>query len=80
MEAMLKTAMQSQVLLLPSASASPHHHQLDGVRTGLNQLEKALQDISEIKTGMAEMEEALEGVPEYWDRLREVGPSCSQFT
>merc|ERR1719153_1380665 len=56
-EAMLKTAMQSQ---------------LDGVRTGLNQLEKALVDISEIKTGMAEMEEALAGVPKYWDSLREV--------
>ena len=34
-EAMLKTAMQSQ---------------LDGVRTGLNQLEKSLLDISEIKS------------------------------
>merc|ERR1711974_459021 len=42
-EAMLKTAMQSQ---------------LDGVRTGLNQLEKALLDISDIKTCMADMETA----------------------
>jgi len=56
-EAMLKTAMQSQ---------------LDGVRTGLNQLEKALQDMSEIKVGMAQMEEALGGLPKYWDSLREV--------
>lgn len=35
-EAMLKTAMQSQ---------------LDGVRTGLNLLERALGDINEIKVG-----------------------------
>ena len=56
-EAMLKTAMQSQ---------------LDGVRTGLNLLENALTDISHIKTCMAEMEEALGGVPDFWDKLREV--------
>ena len=35
MEAMLKTAMQSQ---------------LDGVRTGLGQLQSALTDLREIKT------------------------------
>ena len=56
-EAMLKTAMQSQ---------------LDGVRTGLNQLEKALLDISDIKSCMADMETALGGVGDYWERLREV--------
>ena len=56
-EAMLKTAMQSQ---------------LDGVRTGLNLLEKALADISEIKSSMSEMEEALGGIPSYWDKLRDV--------
>ena len=50
----------------------------------MNQLEKALQDMSEIKVGivqdchhqvkvgMAQMEEALAGVPKYWDSLREV--------
>ena len=56
-EAMLKTAMQSQ---------------LDGVRTGLNLLENALTDISEIKSSMSEMEEALGGVPNYWEKLRDV--------
>jgi len=56
-EAMLKTAMQSQ---------------LDGVRTGLNLLERALQDISEIKGSMTEMEEALGGVPQFYERLRDV--------
>ena len=45
-EAMLKTAMQSQ---------------LDGVRTGLYQLEKALLDISDIKSCMVDMEDALGG-------------------
>jgi len=56
-EAMLKTAMQSQ---------------LDGVRTGLNLLERALTDISEIKNNMSEMENALGGVPQYYEQLRDV--------
>ena len=56
-EAMLKTAMQSQ---------------LDGVRTGLNLLERALSDISEIKSSMSDMEEALGGVPDYYEKLRDV--------
>jgi len=56
-EAMLKTAMQSQ---------------LDGVRTGLNLLERALTDISEIKNNMNEMESALGGVPQYYEQLRDV--------
>jgi len=56
-EAMLKTAMQSQ---------------LDGVRTGLNLLERALTDISEIKNNMYEMESALGGVPQYYEQLRDV--------
>ena len=57
MEAMLKTAMQSQ---------------LDGVRTGLNLLERALGDINEIKNNMDEMEGALGGVPEFYEKLRDV--------
>ena len=56
-EAMLKTAMQSQ---------------LDGVRTGLNLLERALTDISEIKGNMDEMEDALASVPDFYDKLRDV--------
>jgi len=56
-EAMLKTAMQSQ---------------LDGVRTGLNQLESALGDIREIKQSMLEMENALETVPDLHHSLAEV--------
>lgn len=42
-EAMLKTAVQSQ---------------LDGVRTGLNQLQSALQDVYEIKQSLDQVEEA----------------------
>ena len=56
-EAMLKTAMQSQ---------------LDGVRTGLNLLEGALSDISEIKDSMAEMESALGDSPSLYEKLRDV--------
>ena len=46
--------------------------QLDGVRTGLNLLERALTDISEIKNNMNEMESALGGVPQYYEQLRDV--------
>ena len=56
-EAMLKTAMQSQ---------------LDGVRTGLNLLERALGDISEIKDSMTEMESALGDTPSLYEKLRDV--------
>ena len=51
---MLKTAMQSQ---------------LDGVCTGLNQLEKALADIRDIKESMGEMETVLGEVPELFRKL-----------
>ncbi len=43
-EAMLKSAMQSQ---------------LEGVRTGLNQLERALVDVAEIKQCMSDIEKSL---------------------
>lgn len=56
-EAMLKSAMQSQ---------------LEGVRTGLNQLESALVDVTEIKQCMADIEKSLGTVPELYEKLREV--------
>ncbi|XP_045583111.1 exocyst complex component 3 isoform X1 [Procambarus clarkii] len=55
-EAMLKTAMQSQ---------------LDGVRTGLGQLQAALVDLREIKTCLSDMELSLVRVPELSERLYE---------
>lgn len=55
-EAMLKTAMQSQ---------------LDGVRTGLSQLQAALGDLKEIKSGLTEMEQSLVRVPELSEQLYE---------
>jgi len=56
-EAMLKTAMQSQ---------------LDGVRTGLNHLETALSDMKEINGCITEMETNLEAIPDMYQRLAEV--------
>ncbi|XP_050707871.1 exocyst complex component 3-like [Eriocheir sinensis] len=55
-EAMLKTAMQSQ---------------LDGVRTGLGQLQSALTDLREIKTCLGEVEGSLVRVPELSKALYE---------
>ncbi|KAK7861654.1 hypothetical protein R5R35_006569 [Gryllus longicercus] len=56
-EAMLKTAMQSQ---------------LDGVRVGLNQLQSALQDIRSIKENLKWIEESFSVVPELYMKLQDV--------
>lgn len=56
-EAMLKTAMQSQ---------------LDGVRSGLNQLQTALVDIHEIKQNLQSIEEHLQGIPALSEKLSSV--------
>ncbi|KAJ8884588.1 hypothetical protein PR048_016445 [Dryococelus australis] len=56
-EAMLKTAMQSQ---------------LDGVRVGLNQLQSALHDIQDIKENLKWIEESFPLVPELSAKLQDV--------
>lgn len=56
-EAMLKTAMQSQ---------------LDGVCVGLSQLSTALQDIQEIRQNMHELNESFTNVPELGSKLNDV--------
>ncbi|XP_075231135.1 exocyst complex component Sec6 [Lycorma delicatula] len=56
-EAMLKSAMQSQ---------------LDGVCVGLNQLQAALQDIKEIKQNLSEIQESFSSLPELGSKLNEV--------
>lgn len=56
-EAMLKTAMQSQ---------------LDGVCVGLNQLQTALQDIKEIRKNLIGIRESFENIPELGTKLQEV--------
>ncbi|XP_064597131.1 exocyst complex component 3-like isoform X2 [Liolophura sinensis] len=56
-EAMLKTAVQSQ---------------LDGVRTGLNQLQSALQDVYEIKQNLDEIEETYQSIVPLRQKLQDV--------
>ncbi|XP_023231115.1 exocyst complex component 3-like [Centruroides sculpturatus] len=56
-EAMLKTAMQTQ---------------LDGVKLGLNQLQTALQDIQDIKSNLKEIEGNFQVIPLLAERLQDV--------
>jgi exocyst complex component 3 len=56
-EAMMKTAMQSQ---------------LDGVKTGLTLLERAKRDIGDVHLCMAEMDESLREIPSLLDELHDV--------
>ncbi|XP_071106920.1 exocyst complex component 3-like [Haliotis cracherodii] len=63
-EAMLKTAVQSQ---------------LDGVKTGLNQLQSALQDVYEIKQSLDEVDENYRSIQPLHDKLKEVKRENSEF-
>uniref|UniRef100_A0A0K2T962 Exocyst complex component 3like [Megachile rotundata] n=1 Tax=Lepeophtheirus salmonis TaxID=72036 RepID=A0A0K2T962_LEPSM len=56
-EAMLKTAMQSQ---------------LDGVKTGLEQLQSALADMQQVTESVAEIEETLKELPLLQDKLYDI--------
>lgn len=64
MEAMLKTAVQSQ---------------LDGVRTGLNQLQSALQDVYEIKQSLDQVEEAYKTIKPLHKKLAALMEENSKF-
>ncbi|KAK3088320.1 hypothetical protein FSP39_017467 [Pinctada imbricata] len=63
-DTMLKTAVQSQ---------------LDGVRTGLNQLQSALQDVYEIKQRMDEIEETYKSIQPLHDKLHEVKTENTRY-
>ena len=63
-DTMLKTAVQSQ---------------LDGVRTGLNQLQSALQDVYEIKQSLDAVEETYKSIQPLHKTLMEVNAENSRF-
>uniref|UniRef100_A0A0L8HXA5 Exocyst complex component 3 n=1 Tax=Octopus bimaculoides TaxID=37653 RepID=A0A0L8HXA5_OCTBM len=63
-EAMLKTAVQSQ---------------LDGVRTGLNQLQSALQDVYEIKQSMDAIDESYKSIASLHESLSKVQEENANF-
>ncbi|XP_012937446.1 exocyst complex component 3 [Aplysia californica] len=63
-EAMLKTAVQSQ---------------LDGVRTGLNQLQSALQDVYQIKQSLDEIEENYRIIEPLHQTLKKLKAENSRF-
>lgn len=64
-EAMLKTAVQSQ---------------LDGVRTGLSQLQNALEDIREIKASLDEIDHSYRSIAGLGEELKEVREENSRHS
>ena len=64
-EAMLKTAMQSQ---------------LDGVRVGLDQLQVSLNEIKDIKSGLKTMDQLFYEVPALYENLQDVREENSRHS
>ena len=64
MEAMLKTAVQSQ---------------LDGVRTGLNQLQSALHDVHEIKESLDQVDEVYRALGPLQEKIQGVREENKNF-
>ena len=65
MEAQLKTAVQSQ---------------LDGVRTGLNQLHNALKDIRDIKSSLSDVNSTYTSISTLGEKLRPVREENSRHS
>ena len=63
-EAMLKTAVQSQ---------------LDGVRTGLNQLQSALHDVHEIKESLDQVDEVYRALGPLQEKIQGVREENKNF-